>query len=284
MFLMRGVNGGRAAVRRDLGAGNGNVQQDSKLGLLDTPVKLRIRTLVVDCDRLAAVRLQDILRQDPEIDILGSCENGHEALAIIQASHPDLMFLDVSIPGIDGFSLLEQLRGGPIPIVVFVTADDGYALRAFEVSALDYLLKPLGPDRVRQAVQKAKALMQPEEKPVNGAPLQRLAIRSGKKVFFLRPDEIDWIEAEGNSVRIRSGPESHMLKLSISSLESQLDASQFVRIHRSTIVNLERVRWIEPSAHGNYRVILHNGTNLVMSRKEKLGAMTGKIIKSRPDS
>lgn len=260
------------------------MQQDSRLGLLETPENLHIRTLVVDPDRLAVVRLKEILRQDPEIDIIGSCENGNDALSIIRTFHPDLIFLDVTIPGIDGFSLLERLRGGPMPIVIFVTANDDYALKAFEVSALDYLLKPFGPDRVQKAVRKAKALMQPEEKPANGVPLQRLAIRSGKKVFFLRPDEIDWIEAEGNSVRIRSGAESHVLKMSISALELQLDGSLFVRIHRSTIVNLERVRWLEPAAHGNYRVILHDGTQLVMSRKDKLAAMTGKTIKSRPES
>jgi two-component system LytT family response regulator len=261
--------------------GNLNVQQDSGLSVLETPEKLRIRTLIVDSDPDAVMRLQEIIRQDPDIDILGFCGNGNEALSVIRASKPDLIFLDVNIPGIDGFSLLEKLRPGPMPVVIFVTAYDRYALQAFEVSALDYVLKPFGADRVRRALQKVKALVRHEDKPANGASLQKLAIRSGKKVFFLRPEEVDWIEAEGNSVRLHSGSQSHTLKMSISSLEIELDPSRFVRIHRSTIVNLDKVRWLEPSVHGTYRVILEDGTQLVLSRKDKLHVLTGKTIRSR---
>ena len=263
--------------------GNLIVQQDSGLSVLETPEKLRIRTLIVDSDPDAVVRLQEIIRQDPEIDILGFCGNGNEALSVIRVARPDLMFLDVNLSGIDGFSLIEKLRGGPMPVVIFVTAYDKYALQAFEVSALDYLLKPFAPERVRKALQKMKALVRHEEKPTanNAVTLQRLAIRSGKKVFFLRPEEIHWIEAEGNSVRLHSGTESHTLKMSISALEAELDPSQFVRIHRSTIVNLDKVRWLEPSMHGTYKVILENGQHLVLSRKDKLHVLTGKTIRTR---
>lgn len=277
---MRGVNRNRAALWLDSGEGNLNVQQDTETNLLESPEKVHIRTLVIDADLDAVARLEHILRQDPTLEILGSCGNGHDALTFIRASRPELIFLDVNIPGLDCFSLLEQLRGGPMPAVIFVAHYDQYALKAFEFSALDYLLKPFGPDRVQQALRKVKALLQPEEKTSNGFTVHRLAIRSGKKVFFLKPEEIDWIEAEGNSVRIHSGIESHILKMSISTLESQLDAARYVRIHRSTIVNLERVRWIEPAIHGTHRVILHDGTQLVMSRKDKLPLMTGKTIRS----
>lgn len=279
---MRGVNWNRVAVEHGSREGNPIVQQDTELKLLDVPEKVRIRTLVVDADIEAVAALEDILRQDADVEILGSCGNGNDALSFIRTARPHLVFLDVNIPGLNSFALLEQLRGGPMPAVIFVAAFDQYALKAFEFSALDYLLKPYSADRVRKALSKMKALIPPQDdKTPPQNMLQRLAIRSGKKVFFLKPEEIDWIEAEGNSVRIHSRNESHILKISISALEEQLDSSRYVRIHRSTIVNLDRVRWIEPSLHGSYRVILHDGTPLVMSRKDKLPLMTGKTIRTQ---
>lgn len=279
---MRGVSWNRAAVTSDSREGNPNVQQDTELKLLDVPEKVRIRTLVVDADIVAVATLEDILRRETDVEVLGSCGNGNDALAFIRTARPHLIFLDVNIPGLNCFALLEQLRsGGPMPAVIFVAAFDQYALKAFEVSALDYLLKPITVDRVRKALGKVKALIPQDDKTPPQNPLQRLAIRSGKKVFFLKPEEIDWIEAEGNCVRVHSRNESHILKISISDLEVQLDSSRYVRIHRSTIVNLDRVRWIEPSVHGSYRVILHDGTPLVMSRKDKLPLMTGKTIRSQ---
>jgi two-component system, LytTR family, response regulator len=257
-----------------------SVQQEGKSNLLERPDRIRIRSLIVDADPAGVERLREILLREPEIEVIGACADGMEAVSMFRTYNPDLIFLDPHISGMDGFSVLEHLRGGTMPLLVFVTAYDSYALKAFEFSAVDYVLKPFTPERVRKAIRKVRAVLQKDDRIPDRQDMHRLAIKSGKKVFFLKTSEIDWIEAEGNSVRLHSGPESHSLKMSITSLEQSLDPAQFVRIHRSTIVNVERVRWLEPSIHGTYRVILHDGTQLVMSRKEKLPSMTGKTIKS----
>jgi two-component system LytT family response regulator len=221
-----------------------------------------------------------MLEDDPEVEVIGECSDGVEGLAAIREVRPDLIILDINIPGIDGFSLLDTLPREQRPGVIFVTSHDHYALRAFEVSALDYLLKPFGLDRLKKAMRRAKNQIQLAAVPAERKDVHRLAIRTGKRVFFLRSEEIDWIEAEGNSVRLHSGKEAHILRTSISSLEAELDPEKFVRIHRSTIVNVDRVRWLEPSLHGNYRVILMDGTQLVLSRREKLSQMTGKVMRN----
>jgi two-component system, LytTR family, response regulator len=252
-----------------------NVQRGD-VGVLDRVNPGKIRVLIIDADRLARKRVREMLSDDPEVEIVGECETGQEALVSIRTMSPDLLILDIHLPEIDGFSLLESLPNDRIPAVIFVTAFDRYALRAFEVSALDYLLKPFGPDRFRKAMRRAKAQIRKEKGTVEKKDPGRIAIRTGKKVFFLKSDEIDWIEAEGNSVRLHTGTQSHVIRASISSLETELDPEKFVRIHRSTIVNVDRVRWLEPSTHGNYRVILHDGTQLILRRKEKLTQLTGK--------
>ncbi|HSE41513.1 MAG TPA: LytTR family DNA-binding domain-containing protein [Acidobacteriota bacterium] len=256
-----------------------NVQRGD-VGVLDR-INRKIRVLIIDADRVARKRVRDMLGEDPEVEIIGECETGEDALASIRTTSPDLLILDIHLPEIDGFSLLESIPNDQTPAVIFVTAFDRYALRAFEVSALDYLLKPFGPDRFRKAMRRAKAQIRKEKgTAVEKKDLGRIAIRTGKKVFFLKSDEIDWIEAEGNSVRLHTGTQSHVIRASISSLESELDPEKFVRIHRSTIVNVDRVRWLEPSTHGNYRVVLHDGTQLILRRKEKLVQLTGKAARS----
>jgi two-component system, LytTR family, response regulator len=243
-------------------------------GLLERPGG-SIRVLIIDAERVERERVREMLKDDPEVEVIGEYDNGIEALTAIRNLIPDLIILDIHIPGIDGFSLLESIPRDRLPAVIFVTAFDRYALRAFEVSALDYLLKPFGHDRFRQAMRRVKVQMKKERSVEEKKDIERIAIRSGKKVFFLKAEEIDWIEAEGNSVKLHSGAQSHVVRASISSLESELDSEKFVRIHRSTIVNVDRVRWLEPSSHGNYRVILHDGTQLVLSRKDKLSKVTG---------
>ncbi len=248
-------------------------------GLLDKDSRERIRVLIIDAERVERERVGEMLKEDPGVEVIGEYDNGIEALAAIRNLHPDLIILDIHIPGIDGFSLLESIPRDRLPAVIFVTAFDRYALRAFEVSALDYLLKPFGIDRFRKAMRRAKVQMKRGKVEEEKREIDRIAIRTGKKVFFLKSEEIDWIEAEGNSVRLHSGQQSHVIRTSISLLESELDSEKFVRIHRSTIVNVDRVRWLEPSAHGNYRVILHDGTQLVLSRKDKLSQVTGNSLR-----
>jgi two-component system, LytTR family, response regulator len=255
-----------------------NVQRGDT-GVLDRINPGKIRVLIVDADRVARKRVREMLGDDPEVEIIGECESGEDALTSIRTTSPDLLILDIHLPEIDGFSLLESIPDDRTPAVIFVTAFDRYALRAFEVSALDYLLKPFGPDRFRKAMRRAKAQIRKERGTSEKKDLGRIAIRTGKKVFFLKSDEIDWIEAEGNSVRLHTGTQSHVIRASISSLEAELDPEKFVRIHRSTIVNVDRVRWLEPSTHGNYRVTLHDGTQLILRRKEKLPQLTGKAAR-----
>lgn len=256
------------------------VQSGERPGQTETTGRDRLRILIIDGERIARERVRRMLQDDPDVDVIGECSDGVEGLAVIRETHPDLIILDINIPGIDGFSLLDTLPRDQRPGVIFVTSFDRYALRAFEVSALDYLLKPFGPDRLKKALRRAKDQIQSNAAPAERKDVQRLAIRTGKRVFFLKAEEIDWIEAEGNSVRLHSGKESHILRTSISTLESELDPDKFVRIHRSTIVNVDRIRWLEPSMHGNYRVILMDGTQLVLSRREKLSQMTGKAIRN----
>jgi two-component system LytT family response regulator len=212
-------------------------------------------------------------------------------VAALQENRPDLVFLDVQMPLLDGFGVLEAADLEPMPVVVFVTAHDRYALKAFEVHALDYLLKPFDRDRFRTALERAKAQVRREQgDPVSQRlaallqdvketrrPQERLVVKSGGRIYFVRVEDIDWIEAAGNYVRLHTGKEDHLLRESMSGLEARLDANQFLRIHRSTIVNIERIRELQPAFHGDYAVILRDGTELTLSRgyRDKLQELLG---------
>jgi two-component system LytT family response regulator len=218
--------------------------------------------------------------------------NEAEAVSAIQQQHPDLVFLDVQMPACDGFGVIQQLGPEQVPAVVFVTAYDEYALKAFEVHAIDYLLKPFGRDRFAQTLQHARehlerrragdlgkrlmALVQ-DIKP-EPQRLDRLVVKSGGRVFFLRTQEIDWIEAAGNYVRLHLGEESHLFRETMNNMEGRLDAQRFVRIHRSRIVNTDRIKEMQPWFNGEYVVVLQNGTRLTLSRgyREKLQERLGK--------
>jgi len=213
--------------------------------------------------------------------VVGEFATGSEAIAGILGAAPDLLFLDVQMPGLSGFDVLDAVAADVHPAVIFVTAYDQYALRAFEVHAQDYLLKPFDRERFRAAIERAKRQIRREK---NGAGLderiialleqmreqprytERLVVKTGGRVFFLNADEIDWVEAEGNYVSIHAGKKSYLLRETISGLESQLDPRHFVRIHRSAIVNINRIKELQPWSHGEYHVILHDGTQLTLSR------------------
>lgn len=254
----------------------------------------KIRTMVVDDEPVARERIVGLLQQEQDIELVGECADGQQAVNAIQQQHPDLVFLDVQMPACDGFSVIRQVGAEHMPAVVFVTAYDEYALRAFEVHAIDYLLKPFGRDRFQQTLQHARqhlerrragdlgrrllALVQ-DLKP-EPQKLDRLVVKSGGRVFFLRTDEIDWIEAAGNYVRLHLGEDSHLFRETMNNMEGRLDTRRFVRIHRSRIVNTDRIKELQPWFNGEYVVVLQNGARLTLSRgyREKLQERLGKGI------
>ncbi len=251
----------------------------------------KIRTLIVDDEPLARRKMRRMLARDSEVEILVDCSNGREAIDAITINHPDLVFLDVQMPEINGFDVLEAIPQPVMPFVIFVTAYDQYALRAFEVSAVDYLVKPFDRRRFEKALQRAKSRLTAErgsdlnqqtlalleELKARSSHVERLVIKAGGRAFFLKTEEIDWIEAEGKYVRLHVGKESYLLRDAIGSMEAQLDPKKFPRIHRSTIVNIERVRELQPWFHNEYRVILKDGTELMLSRscRKRLGELLG---------
>jgi len=253
-----------------------------------------IRTLIVDDEPAARRGVRLLLEPDPEIVVCGEAGSGAEAARRIAADRPDLVFLDVQMPEMDGFKVLEAVRPRHVPVVVFVTAYDQHALRAFEVSATDYLLKPFDDARFAAALQRAKAEVARRQGTALGDKLDRLLaeleslrgrpaapaaeaaagtvqpdrvlIKSGGEFTFLKAEEIDWIEAEGDYMKFHAAGRSHLLRETMARLEARLDGNRFVRIHRSTIVNLDRVRKLSPSFAGEYAVILQDGTKLRLSR------------------
>jgi two-component system LytT family response regulator len=224
-----------------------------------------IRTAIVDDEPLARSNLSVLLRRDPEIEIVSECGSGVDAPKEIRRTQPDLLFLDVQMPECDGFDVLELL-GKDVPCaVVLVTAYDQYALRAFEAGALDYLLKPFDNARFERALDRAKQkIASGKDQPKK---LELLTIKSAGQVVFVKQPEIDWIEAADYYAALHVGRKTHLLRRSISELEQDLDPAVFCRIHRSTIVNLNRVRGLKLNADGEYTVLLECGTSLRLSRR-----------------
>jgi two-component system LytT family response regulator len=239
-----------------------------------------IRALIVDDERLARRRVREMLQSDRDIEVVGEPANGPDAVMAVRESNPDLMFLDVQMPGMDGFEVLNALRDERIPMIVFITAYDQYALRAFEACAVDYILKPFDRARFDRALQQAKSRIRQERQTDLTSHLltlienlkqrpqypERLAIKEGGRIVYVKTDSIEWVEAEGNYVRIHAGKGSYQLLGAISALEAQLDPKKFRRIHRGTIVNIDCIRELQPWFNGCYRVILHNGVELSLSR------------------
>lgn len=254
---------------------------------------MRISILIVDDEPLARERIRTLVCSDPEIEIAGECANGRAAVAAIERQAPQLVFLDVQMPDLDGFGVLEAVGPERMPVTIFVTAYDRYALRAFEVHALDYLLKPFDRERFETALARAKKQIRRHDEDLHerllalledlkpgSKYLQRLVIKSGGRIFFLRAEEIDWIEASGNYVRLHVGKESHLLRETMNGIEARLDPARFVRVHRSTMVNLDRIKEVHPWFRGDHVIILRDGTRLTLSRScwEKLEARLGRSL------
>ena len=227
----------------------------------------KIRAVVVDDEPMARSNLKVLLRRDPEVELVGECGSGTEALEAIRKKKPELVFLDVQMPECDGFDVLEQLGADLPPALVFVTAFDQYALQAFEAGALDYLLKPFDDARFERTLQRAKERIGAGKG--QARPAERVAIKNAGEVLFLKIAEIDWIEAADYYVGLHVGERTHLLRRSMADVEQELDASQFCRIHRSAIVNLERVKRLESGEDGGVDVVLNTGTKLRLSRRYK---------------
>ena len=225
----------------------------------------KIRALIVDDEPLARSNLAVLLRTDPEIGIVGECGSGAEALSEIRVANPDLLFLDVQMPECDGFDVLELLGTDLPPAIVFVTAYDQYALRAFEAGALDYLLKPFDNPRFELALSRAKQRIRLGRDRTQR--LERVAIKNAGQVCFVKIADIDWIEAADYYACLHVGPKSHLLRRSLSDLEQDLDPNVFCRVHRSSIVNLEQVRGLKLGEDGEYQVQLDNGATVRLSRR-----------------
>lgn len=236
----------------------------------------KLRALIVDDERLARLKLRRFLDEEPDVEIIGECGSGAEAVAQIRAERPDLLFLDIQMPGLDGFAVLREVGPDRAGRVVFVTAHDEHAVRAFEVEALDYLLKPFDRARFQQTLDRVRrerrqaldaklaTLLDRIERPLSR--LDRLLVRAGGRMVFLKLRDVDWIEADDNYVRLHAGRETHLVRDTLRRLEPRLDPRLFLRIHRSTIVNIESIAEVRPLFHGDYDVLLRDGTALPVGR------------------
>jgi two-component system LytT family response regulator len=229
------------------------------------PANSRIRTLVVDDEPLGRSNVTVLLRNDPDIDVVGECGSGKEALAQIRSRKPELVFLDIQMPECDGFDVVEQLGRDLPPAFVFVTAFDQYALKAFEAGALDYLLKPFDDARFAHALSRAKERVSQNKK--SPAKTDRFMIKGTGQIVFVKITEIDWIEAADYYACLHVGAKAHLLRRRMAELEQELDDATFCRIHRSSIVNLNRVRGLQLNAEGDYEVVLEGGRRLRLSRR-----------------
>jgi two-component system LytT family response regulator len=241
----------------------------------------KMRVMIVDDEPIAREGVRTQLTREPGVEIVAECGDGLEAVEAIRELSPDLLFLDVQMPGMDGFEVVQTIGIDAMPAVVFVTAYDKYALRAFEVNAVDYLLKPFDSERFQKAFQRARlqiqrrtaetinqkleallASMRPRERY-----LERLVVKSGGRIFFLAVGEIDWIESADNYVSLHAGRESHLIRETLTSLEAKLNPEEFLRIRHSAIVNVKRIKELHPLFKGEYEIVLQNGVKLTSSRR-----------------
>jgi two-component system, LytTR family, response regulator len=253
---------------------------------------MTIRVVIVDDEPLARRRIHSLLMEAQDVEVIAECANGRDAIQAIEESPPDLLFLDIQMPELDGFDVLQAIGVGSVPVVIFVTAYDQFALRAFEAHALDYLLKPFDDERFEAALQRAREQIRQqqggdldrrlrallEEVRGGGGYLQRLTVPTGHRNVFIRTEEIDWIAAERNYVRLHVRGQTYLLRENLSRIEAALDPTTFCRIHRSTIVNIDRIQAVESLFRGEYLVVLHDGTKLTSGRsyRRNLHTLMGK--------
>jgi two-component system LytT family response regulator len=254
----------------------------------------KIRALIADDELLAREFIRGLLKQHDEVDIVGECKNGKEAVAMIRKNEPDLVFLDVQMPGLDGFAVLEALEVDKLPEVVFTTAYESYALRAFELHALDYLLKPFDEVRFEAALKHAKEhleMRRPDEERLQiGALLEtikakqdyldRIIIRADGRITFINTRDIEWVEADDKYVHLHIAKGTRMVRQTLNAMEAQLDPKRFVRVNRSAIVNVDRIKELQPLSGGEYSILLETATELFLSRnyRERLFAVLGKPL------
>ncbi|HEX8267034.1 MAG TPA: LytTR family DNA-binding domain-containing protein [Pyrinomonadaceae bacterium] len=252
-----------------------------------------MKILIVDDEPLARERVRRHLRDEPGIEIVGEAGNGREAVSAIEEKTPDLVFLDVQMPEMNGFDVLKALEENKIPAIVFTTAYDKYAIQAFEFHALDYLLKPFSRERFRRSVRHAREQLENSRQSGNiderlvsllenlkaKKYLERIVVKNSGRVFFIKTEEIDWIEAAGNYLKLHVGRDAHLIRETMQSIEAKLDPEKFFRIHRSTLVQIDRIKELHPLFGGDYAVILRNGTELNLSRnyRERLPELFGNL-------
>jgi two-component system LytT family response regulator len=247
-----------------------------------------LATLIVDDEPLAREGLRMLLAGDAAVGPIFEARNGREAVAAIREQRPDLVFLDVQMPALDGIGVVREIGAARMPAVVFVTAHDEYAVQAFEINAIDYLLKPFTSERFAHALARAKARLGQREDDARSlgslvetvaspsACVKRLAVRSAGRIFFVEVDTVDWFQAAENYVELHTGQGSHLLHVSMNTLEKSLDPEVFLRIHRSLIVNTRRIRDLKPATHGEYVITLTSGARLQSGRTyhERIRSLT----------
>jgi two-component system LytT family response regulator len=241
----------------------------------------KISVLIVDDERPARRKIRRFLESEPDIEVLAEASSGEEAVSSIESHRPALVFLDVQMPGLDGFGVVSALGTEPLPLIVFVTAHDQFALRAFEVHALDYLLKPFDQDRFRRVLERARASLMRERVGQRDERMnrlieelharerypQRLLINSEGRAFFLPVERIDRVEAAKNYVEIHAGRDAYLLRGTIEGLHRRLDPARFLRVNRSQLVNIDSIKELQPWFHGEYRILLKDGTEVMWSRR-----------------
>lgn len=259
-----------------------------------------IRTLIVDDEAPARARLRHLLKDEPDFALAGECANGQQAVEVIQRDQPELVFLDVQMPRRNGFQVCADVGPANMPCVVFVTAYDRFALQAFEVHAVDYLLKPIDRDRFRGTLEHLRGRLRGGEAAGSKGQLlallaelkqdrhatERLAIKVDGRIVVLRLTEIDWLEADGNYVRVHAGTASYVFRETLSALQADLPVSRFIRISRSAIVNLDSIRELQPLFYGDYSVVLRNGVKATLTRtyRDRGGEIAGTFsVNLRPN-